>query len=158
MAGSRRRCLLDTNILLRLVQPDSSSYPLVRSVVDALWNSGASLCYTSQNLAEFWNVCTRPLDKNGFGLSVPETDARARDLERFFEFLPDSETTYRTWRQLLVTYSVSGVQVHDARLAAHLYTQPISTFITFNTQDFARYPNLDIVHPQDLLTRLHAGA
>ena len=26
---------------------------------------GAVFCYTSQNVAEFWNTCTRPLDRNG---------------------------------------------------------------------------------------------
>jgi hypothetical protein len=25
--------------------------------------------YTSQDVEEFWNVCTRPLDRNGCGLS-----------------------------------------------------------------------------------------
>ena len=35
------------------------------------------LCYTSQNVGEFWNACTRPLDRNGYGLSPKETDRRA---------------------------------------------------------------------------------
>jgi predicted nucleic acid-binding protein len=151
------RCLLDTNILLRLVQPDSPQHSLVRSVVDSLWNAGASLCYTSQNLAEFWNVCTRPADKNGFGFSIPETDAYARDIESFFAFLPDTEDTHRIWRRLLVTYSVCGVQVHDARLAAQLYAHDIRTFLTFNTQDFQRYPDVEIVHPESMLARLQSG-
>jgi len=59
--------LVDTNILLRLVQPDSPQYGIIRECTDRLWASGAELFYTSQNLAEFWNVCTRPADRNGFG-------------------------------------------------------------------------------------------
>lgn len=151
------RYLLDTNVLLRLVEPDSPSYALVRSLADRLWSNGARLFYTAQNLAEFCNVCTRPADRNGFGFSVPETDKHARQVEAFFELLPDSENTHRLWRQLLVSYSVSGVQVHDARLVAHLYAHKIQHFITFNTDDFKRYPDLNILHPKVLLARVRSA-
>jgi predicted nucleic acid-binding protein len=60
-------CLADTNVLLRLSKADDPHYPLVQSAVDKLLARGTGLCYTSQNLAEFWNVCTRPVDRNGFG-------------------------------------------------------------------------------------------
>jgi predicted nucleic acid-binding protein len=55
--------LVDTNILLRLVQPDSPEYGTIWQCTDRLWAQGADLFYTSQNLAEFWNVCTRPADR-----------------------------------------------------------------------------------------------
>lgn len=48
--------LVDTNILLRLVQPDSPEYETVRQCTDRLWERDAELFYASQNLAEFWNV------------------------------------------------------------------------------------------------------
>ena len=67
--------LVDTNILLRLVQPDSPEYGTIRQCTDHLWERGADLFYTSQNLAEFWNVCTRPANRNGFGFSVADADA-----------------------------------------------------------------------------------
>jgi predicted nucleic acid-binding protein len=52
--------LLDTNILVRLVTPSQVDYALVRSAVDARLDAGDQVCYLSQNLIEFWNVCTRP--------------------------------------------------------------------------------------------------
>ncbi|HWB86429.1 MAG TPA: hypothetical protein VG675_19965 [Bryobacteraceae bacterium] len=81
------------------------------------------LCYTSQTLAEFWNASTRPLDKNGFGLSVAETDQLARVIERDFELLADSREAHERWRALLVAHNVQGVQVHDARLPACMFTR-----------------------------------
>ena len=36
-----------------------------------------------QNIAEFWNVCTRPTGKNGLGLTPQETEDRMKGLERF---------------------------------------------------------------------------
>ncbi|CCQ54645.1 hypothetical protein CWATWH0003_3744 [Crocosphaera watsonii WH 0003] len=34
-----------------------------------------------QNLIEFWNVCTRPLDKNGLGYSLTETQAEIKKIK-----------------------------------------------------------------------------
>jgi len=62
--------LVDTNILLRFVEPKDPEHALVREAVRALTAKGESLCFTSQNLVEFWNVCTRPLSKNGLGLTA----------------------------------------------------------------------------------------
>lgn len=50
--------LLDTNILIRWVQPSDSGFALVDAVTRQLQQSHAELCYTSQNLGEFWNVLT----------------------------------------------------------------------------------------------------
>ena len=52
--------LVDSNILIRWVQPVDPDYPIVERALDTLVKSGAILCYTSQNLAEFWNASTRP--------------------------------------------------------------------------------------------------
>ncbi len=68
--------LLDSNILLRSVKPDHNDYPLVVSAIEAILRRDGELCYTSQNVGEFWNTCTRPLDRNGYALSPQEIDRR----------------------------------------------------------------------------------
>lgn len=55
--------LIDTNILLRFVKHDDADYAVVRSAIERLWVAGDDLFYTSQNLAEFWNSCTCPVEK-----------------------------------------------------------------------------------------------
>ena len=145
--------LVDSNILLRWVKPDDRDYPLVVSAIDAILADGGVLCYTSQNVAEFWNTCTRPLDQNGFGLSPQETDRRARAFEDKLQFLPDSMAIHQEWRALLVSQNVSGVQVHDARLAAAMRVHGIQRVLTFNERDFARYPDIQAVHPRALLPK-----
>jgi hypothetical protein len=74
-------CLLDTNILLRWIKPDDHDYVLVRTAIERLLEEATVLCYTSQNLGEFWNTCTRPVDRNGYGLSPEQADHRAKVLE-----------------------------------------------------------------------------
>lgn len=105
--------MADTNILLRFISPSDPNHALVRRVMYSLLKRGEQVCYTSQNIAEFWNVCTRPTTaRNGFGLSIEETDRRAQVIERYLTFLADSEAIHTEWRRLVIDYRVSGVQVH----------------------------------------------
>jgi len=144
-------CLLDTNILLRLVQRDSLDYQTIRQSVELLVDRGTELFYTSQNLAEFWNVCTRPAERNGFGFSITETNERATLIESKFSLAPDSEITHREWRRIVVSVGVSGVQVHDARLVAAMYVHRIGTLLTLNATDFRRYTNVTVISPSQVL-------
>jgi predicted nucleic acid-binding protein len=116
MAGSRY--LVDSNVLLRWVKPDDRDYLLVVAAIDTILARGSELCYTSQNVGEFWNTCTSPLDRNGFGLTPSEADRRARLFETIFQLLPDSLRSHQEWRGILIDHNIRGVQVHDARLAA----------------------------------------
>ena len=142
--------LVDTNILLRLVQPDSADHEKVRRCVDLLWEQGADLFYTSQNLAEFWNVCTRPSEKNGFGFSIEETDERTAWIEDKLKLAPESEATHKEWRRLVVAHRVCGVQVHDARLIASMHVHGIGKLLTLNVRDFRRYDGIIVVSPCDV--------
>jgi predicted nucleic acid-binding protein len=45
--------LVDTNVLLRLAQPDSPEHKSIQQCAEILWAQGAELFYTSQNLAGF---------------------------------------------------------------------------------------------------------
>jgi predicted nucleic acid-binding protein len=140
--------LVDSNILLRWIKPDHSDYPAIVSAIDDILQRQGVLCYTSQNLAEFWNTSTRPVDRNGYGLSPGETDRRAKFFENRLRLLPDSLAAHEEWRKLLVTHGVSGVQVHDARLVAAMRVHGLKHILTFNDKDFARYTEIQAVHPR----------
>jgi predicted nucleic acid-binding protein len=53
--------LLDTNILLRLVDSTAPAHNLVLDAVAAIWGSGNDCVLTGQVLIEFWVVATRPI-------------------------------------------------------------------------------------------------
>jgi hypothetical protein len=69
-------CLIDTGILLRAFDASSADYGPVRQSLRELWKRQEVLITTIQNLAEFWNVSTRPIDRNGYGLSTDRTTQR----------------------------------------------------------------------------------
>src|SRR5438309_66132 len=118
MAGPAQAYLLDTNVLLRLYQPNSPEFSSIRLAVHSLHRANAALYYLSQNIIEFWNVSTRPIAQNGYGLSPVETDEVARQIEKAFILLPDVEAVHHEWRRLVSAYGVSGAKVHDARIEA----------------------------------------
>jgi len=149
MAG--RLYLIDSNVLIRWVQPEDSGFRIVERAIHRLEDTDDTPCYTSQNLGEFWNLLTRPADRNGYGLSLGEADVRARKIEAKFRLLYDGLAVHEEWRRLLVDYRVSGVQVHDARLVAAMHIHGVGRILTFNTSDFARFGNIEAVHPKDMV-------
>ena len=146
-------CLLDSNILLRWVQPNSPDYAIIVAALDGLVRDGTTLCYTSQNIGEFWNACTRPADRNGYGLSPEETDRRVRILERHLHLLPDVPPVHQEWRKLIVAHAVCGVQVHDARLVAAMCVHGVKRILTFDGKDFVRFTEIQAVSPREVLAR-----
>jgi len=137
--------LTDTNVLLRFADRAHPLHPVVRNAVRKLRRNGHKLQVAPQNCVEFWNVATRPAAKNGLGLKPVKADRLLRLIERLFPLFPDVPAVYPEWRQLVVAFGVSGVQVHDARLVAIMKTYGVTHILTFNTADFIRYVSAGIV-------------
>ena len=141
--------LADTNILLRFLLLNDPAYPRIRQAVRTLKTRGELIVTTPQNMAEFWNVCTRPITvRGGLGLKVEASEMRLRLLERHFPVLPDSPAIYEKWKALVVDHQVRGVNVHDARLVAAMMIHGVTHILTANVKDFQRYPNISIVDPE----------
>jgi len=140
-------CPVDTNVLLRWVQPVDIEYSAAKLAVKHLESAGCDLYYTSQIFAEFCNLLTRPSRNNGSGLTPTQAQERAIEIEAAIRILPDHPAIHRESRRILVIHNISGVQVHDARLAAAMRIHGVKQLLTFNTRDFARFPDLQAIHP-----------
>ena len=116
-----------------------------------LAKQGAVLCYTSQTVAEFRIACTRPVDRNGFGLAPAEADRRAQAFESRLRVLPDSLLVHQEWRRLIGAHGVAGVQVHDARLVVAMRVHGVMSLLTFDERDFARYAEIQAIHPRSIV-------
>jgi predicted nucleic acid-binding protein len=146
------RYLLDTGILARLPHRADPLHQPIRSALRKLLAEQHSFVTSTQNIAEFWNLCTRPASaRGGFGLTIEETAHRVRLLERFVTILKEPDSAYRTWKSLVITCSVSGKQVHDARLAACMRAYRLKRILTLNPHDFSRYPRVDPITPDQIL-------
>lgn len=86
--------LTDTNFLLRFSYQTDLRHRIVRLAARKLRAAGHQLQAVSQNFAEFWNASTRPIDRNGFGLTPLGADRHLRRIEQLFPLLPDSPAVY----------------------------------------------------------------
>ena len=142
--------LVDTNILLRSCQPDHPMYKSATTAVEILLLQGESLHLVPQNIVEFWNVATRPLDKNGLGMTPEEANIEVVKFETLLPVKLDIPKIHQQWRSLVLSYGVKGVNVHDARLTAAAIVHGLTHVLTFNVRDFKRYSEITAVHPDDI--------
>ena len=145
------RVLIDTNILLRSAQPSHPLCSQATHVVSKLLRQKDAVFFCSQNIAEFWNVATRPAEVNGLGFSHEEALQEVASIESLLTLLPDIPAIYPVWKQIVQDHRVQGVKVYDARLVAVMSVYAIDAVLTFNSADFKRYGNVSAIHPASML-------
>lgn len=144
--------LIDSNILLRISRRGDPDYQIVDGALERLLRDDNELYYTHQSIAEFWNVRTRPADKNGFGLTGETAEREIGKFEGMMKLAGDSVAVFERWRQLVGDYRVNGVQVHDARLVAGMLVHGVPNLLTLYVADFARYAGvIKAVHPRSFI-------
>ncbi len=120
--------LVDTNVLLRRIQPDHVHHALAIDSVSRFLASGEQVYFTLQNISEFWNVVTRPVAANGLAFSPAFALSELAKIEMVLTLLPDSPAVYEEWKRLVATHAVRGVKVHDARLVAAMNVHGVRLF------------------------------
>ena len=144
--------LLDTNTLLRTLQPLHPQREIARVAIKALAARGRELHLVPQNLVELWVVATRPVSQNGLGLSIIDATAELMRLKSMFPLLPDTPAIYLVLESLVIQYQVSGKPAHDARLVAAMQVHGLTSILTFDKTGFSRYSGIEVVSPADVTT------
>jgi len=142
--------LVDSNVLLRLLQPHHSQYPAAARALSQLHNQNADLCVAPQNLVEFWVVATRPIPNNGLGLSPLIVAGQVRVLRSLFRLLEGNAGVADAWEKLVGGHLVSGKLAHDAHLVAVMQIYGVPSILTFNGGDFQRFSGITILDPDQL--------
>jgi predicted nucleic acid-binding protein len=141
------RILLDTNVVGRLSQPQHHLHQIAVEATERLLSAGHDLRLVPQVLYEFWVVATRTLDENGFGFSIAEAHAELNRIKVIFPLLLDERGILAPWETLVVKHAVRGKNAHDARLVAAMQRHGITDLLTFNGEDFKRYPAISVLDP-----------
>lgn len=143
--------LIDTNVLLRLVNRQDIQHSVAVNALLHLLSQGHSLHVTAQVLVEFWNVATRPTQANGFGWLPADAEKEAQNILSQFSLLQENSDIFQNWLNLVSSLGVQGKQVHDARLVAIMQTHQVKHLLTFNGQDFQRFNHIIVVDPSQLI-------
>lgn len=133
-------CLADTGAVLRAVNPLEPRRSEVLLAMGILRSRGMRVCVVPQVAYELWAVATRPKDANGLGLSPSGAMQLVERTVQELVLLRDLPELFDEWLLLVRTHGVSGKKAHDARLVAAMRLHGISSVLTYNGQDFRRYP------------------
>jgi predicted nucleic acid-binding protein len=143
--------LVDSNILLRLVNSGDPQYQLAWDATRKLHLRNDDLCVMPQNIYEFWSAGTRPIANNGLGLTSAQARSEVGKLRNHFVLLDDSPAVYPEWEKLVIQHSIVGKNVHDTRLVAAMMVHGITHLLTFNKQDFQRFTNITVMTPAEVM-------
>ena len=146
--------LVDANVLLRLIQiGHSHQQPALDAIALLHVRDRERLVSCPQTLYEMYAVCTRPVDapNPGLGLTPVAAIAQVETAERQFNLEPEPSTVMSCWKELVVRHGVTGKSTHDARLVALMVEQKIPKLLTFNDAHFARYAEIAVLNPFDVL-------
>ena len=146
--------LADSNVWLRSSEPAHPMYPAATQAVKTILEAD-DIFLVPQTMNEFWRVVTAALlvqRGGGFGWDVNQADLKIQQLEFDFPMKYDNAEVYQKWRAIVLTLGITGIHVHDARLAAAMLAHRLTHILTFNVKDFQRYIPLGItgVHPEDV--------
>jgi len=143
--------LIDTNVLLRFFDLADPRNAEIVAAIDAITAATTETYVCAQVLIEYWVSATRPREANGFGLDAAQADLRLAEIETLFTLLPEPPDIAARWRRLAVEHAVQGKQAHDARIVAVMLAHSVTHILTLNAADFARYAEVTVTTPQDIL-------
>jgi predicted nucleic acid-binding protein len=136
------RSFVDTNVLIYAATPAATQHSACRQLLE----SSLRLCLSPQVLSEFYSVTT-----NRRRVAVPFTPSEAGSfvsvLLSRIDVLPVTVDTVRRWVKLGQQYSSLGADIFDVQIAATMIENGVSRIYTYNSDDFAVFPELEVITP-----------
>jgi predicted nucleic acid-binding protein len=141
----------DANILLRTAEPAHRQHQEAVDATRELVRRGYTAHVFPQGYYEFWVAATRPVARNGLGMTPAQASAELNRLKTLFALLRDTPDVYDEWERLVIAHTVSGKPAHDARLVAAMNVHGVGHILTFNDADFRRFPGITVLTPAVVL-------
>jgi len=140
--------LVDTNVLIYALDPNSPYHADSRSLVERARRHDAGLCVTPQILAEFYSVVT---DRR----RVPHARQPAETLDAIELFLslpgmtllPTPVDIVARWMELARRHPVAGPSIFDLQLVAVMLAYDLRTVYTYNRADFEAFTEVTVRTP-----------
>ncbi len=139
LAALPDRVMLDTNVLLAATDESRPEHRDALTVVNDWATNRTELCTSGQVLREYLSVATRPADRNGLGLKLPDALGNVRAIRERTTLLAEDSNVADRLLGLLADVGCSGKQVHDANLIATMLVHGVGAVVTMNLEDFARF-------------------
>ena len=142
--------LVDSNVLLRWVKPDHRDYPAIISATDAVLRHDGVLCYTSQNVGEILECLYSPRGSQW----LRPLASRNRPTRKVFRGKAPSAPGQRRGSRGVAQAPGNAQRVwcSSSRRAPSVgnAVHGVKRIPTFNDRDFARYTDIEAVHPRNV--------
>lgn len=139
LATAPDRVMLDTNVLIAATDEGRAEHLDALAVVND-WAAGhTELCTSGQILREYLTVATRPAEKNGLGLNLPDALGNVSAIRERTTLLAEDAKVVGRVLSLLADVGCRGKQVHDANVVATMLVHGVRAVVTMNPEDFARF-------------------
>lgn len=140
--------VVDANVLIYALNGDSPHHAASRTLVSAAKDPAVTLYVTSQILCETYSLITNP---KRMDVPTAPADAVAIILALLawpgLRVLPAPASVVNRLFELLKRRPVKGGDIFDLQIIATMQANDIQRIYTFNTTDFAAFPELTVVTP-----------
>lgn len=133
------RIAVDTNVLLRMANPDDPRSPGLVATIKKLTAQGYDVGHVPQARREFWGVATRPLKVDGLGASPEIAKQMLLFIDKVIPLWDDQPGISGFWQEMVESLGVCGRQTHDANHAAAAIFHGSKWVLTFDIGDFERF-------------------
>mgnify|MGYP005856158291 CR=1 FL=1 len=141
MTSYKGDIFIDTNILLRHQIRNFAEYPIIKKVVDELFDDEYRIWINWQVIREFSAVCTRP-QKFMNPLSPITISSRISTFLPMFDVADGTSAVNQALLALMRQFPMGGKQIHDANIIATMQVYGIRNLFTLNISDFERFGSL----------------
>lgn len=141
---------VDTNVLLTATDESRQLHVEATQILVDSTRQGMRLAASGQVAREYLVVATRPIERNGLGLSVSDAEANLSEFLRYLDLCDETSDVSMRLRQLAITHNLRGKRLHDANIVATMAVHGISTLLTQNEADFATFDDIVILSVQDV--------
>ena len=141
---------VDTNVLLTATDESRPLHSRAIQLLARATGQELSLVASGQVVREYLVVATRPIERNGLGLSVTDAEANVNEFLRHLELYDETAGVSRRLRQLAMAHNLHGKRIHDANIVATMTVHGIYTLLTQNGADFAPFKDIAILAIPDV--------
>jgi predicted nucleic acid-binding protein len=140
--------VIDANVLVYAINVDDLHHGSSRALLDAARDPLVTLYVTSQILCEFYSVITNPR-RVALASSAAEAATIIAGLLVLpgLHVLPAPMQAVKGLMELLQRYPVTGSRIFDLQIVATMQANNIQRIYTFNTGDFQKFPELEVIAP-----------
>jgi predicted nucleic acid-binding protein len=140
--------VLDANVLAYAANADALQHEASSALLEAAGDPAIALYVTSQILCEFYSIVTNPRRVAAACSSREALNIVSAMLALpGLHVLPTPSDAVAGWMRLLERRPVTGANVFDLQIVATMQANGIQRIYTFNTADFAVFPELSVLTP-----------